>query len=50
MPIAWDGAEARIVERPRSAFLHGAAVGDTLAVLTPGWTAGSPAPLVLPTR
>ncbi|GGU82282.1 molybdopterin molybdenumtransferase MoeA [Streptomyces albospinus] len=47
VPVSWDGAEARIVGGHRSAFLQGAAVADALAAITPGWTDGSPAPLVL---
>ncbi|MFF4433671.1 molybdopterin molybdotransferase MoeA [Streptomyces sp. NPDC001513] len=47
VPVAWEGSGARIIGGHRSAFLHGAAVGDALAVIADDWTDGSPAPLVL---
>ncbi|MFB7176180.1 molybdopterin molybdotransferase MoeA [Streptomyces sp. NPDC056257] len=47
VPVAWEGSGARITGGHRAAFLHGAAVGDALAVLADDWTDGSPAPLVL---
>ncbi|MFG2988169.1 molybdopterin-binding protein [Streptomyces sp. NPDC048257] len=47
VPVAWDGAVARIADGHRAAFLQGAAVGDALAAITPDWTEGSPAPLFL---
>ncbi|MEV7443143.1 molybdopterin-binding protein [Streptomyces sp. NPDC091204] len=47
VPVAWEGSGARITRGHRGAFLHGAAVGDALAVLADDWTDGSPAPLVL---
>ncbi|AKA08519.1 hypothetical protein SAZ_06225 [Streptomyces noursei ZPM] len=47
MPVAWDGSAARIVSGHGSAFLHGATMSDAPAALTPDWTDGDPAPLVL---
>ncbi|MGW2631413.1 molybdopterin molybdotransferase MoeA [Streptomyces chattanoogensis] len=46
VPVARDGSGARVVGGHRAAFLHGAALGDALAVITDGWEDGSPAPLV----
>ncbi|WP_405791734.1 molybdopterin molybdotransferase MoeA [Streptomyces sp. NBC_00029] len=50
VPVAWDGVRATIADGHRAAFLQGAAVGDALAAITPDWTDGSPAPLVLTAR
>ncbi|MFI1064385.1 molybdopterin molybdotransferase MoeA [Streptomyces spororaveus] len=47
VPVAWDGARARITEGHGAAFLRGAAVGDALAALPPDWTDGGAAPLLL---
>ena len=49
VPVAWEGAGARVVGGHRAAFLRGAAVGDALAVIGDGWSDGAPAPLLLPT-
>ncbi|MFB7512115.1 molybdopterin molybdotransferase MoeA [Streptomyces sp. NPDC056144] len=48
VPVAWSPDGCRIVAGHGAAFLRGAAVGDALAALGPDWTAGSPAPLLLP--
>lgn len=48
VPVSWTGGDARIVEGHRAAFLGGAAVGDALAAIGPGWTDGDLAPLLLP--
>ncbi|MDA5285581.1 molybdopterin-binding protein [Streptomyces sp. Isolate_45] len=47
VPVAWEGAGARVVGGHRAAFLRGAAVGDALAVIGDGWVDGAPAPLLL---
>ncbi|MEU3772445.1 molybdopterin molybdotransferase MoeA [Streptomyces sp. NPDC032472] len=47
VPVAWDGDGARIADGHGAAFLHGAAVADALAAVPPGWTEGSPVPLLL---
>ncbi|MFD4240493.1 molybdopterin molybdotransferase MoeA [Streptomyces sp. NPDC058525] len=47
VPVAWAGSGARIIGGHRSAFLHGAAVGDALAVIADDWADGGSAPLVL---
>ncbi|MFB6879523.1 hypothetical protein ACFCY8_01595 [Streptomyces noursei] len=47
VPVAWDGSASRIVSGHGSAFLHGATMSDAPAALTPDWTDGDPAPLVL---
>ncbi len=47
LPVAWDGAAARIVAGHRSAFLHGAALANALAAIPPDWTPGTPVPLIL---
>ncbi|MDA5280884.1 molybdopterin molybdotransferase MoeA [Streptomyces sp. Isolate_45] len=47
VPVAWEGSGARIVGGHRAAFLHGAALGDALAVITEDWKDGDRAPLVL---
>ncbi|MFE2327886.1 molybdopterin molybdotransferase MoeA [Streptomyces sp. NPDC059385] len=49
VPVAWDEAGARIVDGHRAAFLRGAAVGDALAALPPGWSDGRSASLLLTT-
>ncbi|MFJ4340592.1 molybdopterin molybdotransferase MoeA [Streptomyces sp. NPDC088915] len=48
VPVAWDGDGCRIVGGHGAAFLRGAACGDALAALGPGWTDGAPAPVMLP--
>ena len=47
IPVAWEGGTARVVGGHRAAFLQGAALGDALAALPPGWVTGTPAPLLL---
>ncbi|MFC9325747.1 hypothetical protein [Kitasatospora sp. NPDC057015] len=47
VPVVWDGPGARVTGGHRAAFLHGAAVGDALVVITDDWTDGAPTPLVL---
>ncbi|MFG2292328.1 molybdopterin molybdotransferase MoeA [Streptomyces sp. NPDC048603] len=47
VPVVWEGAGARAADGHGAAFLRGAAVGDALAALPPGWAEGDPAPLVL---
>ena len=47
IPVAWEGGAARVVGGHRAAFLQGAALGDALAALPPGWVTGRPAPLLL---
>lgn len=47
VPVAWEGSGARIVGGHRAAFLHGAALGDALAVITEDWKDGDRTPLVL---
>ncbi|HKR48124.1 MAG TPA: molybdopterin molybdotransferase MoeA [Pseudonocardiaceae bacterium] len=47
VPVAWEGGAARVVGGHRAAFLRGAALGDALAAVPPGWTDGTPVPLVL---
>ncbi|MGH3882058.1 MAG: molybdopterin-binding protein, partial [Pseudonocardiaceae bacterium] len=47
VPVAWDGGAARVVGGHRAAFLRGAALGDALAAIPPGWADGTPVPLIL---
>lgn len=47
IPVTWEGGAARAVEGSQAAFLRGAALGDALAALPPGWVDGAPAPLIL---
>ncbi|MBV9730317.1 MAG: molybdopterin molybdotransferase MoeA, partial [Pseudonocardiales bacterium] len=47
VPVAWEGGAARVVGGHRAAFLRGAALGDALAALPPGWVDGTPVPLIL---
>ncbi|MFH8369836.1 molybdopterin molybdotransferase MoeA [Streptomyces sp. NPDC018031] len=49
VPVSWDGTGATVADGHRAAFLRGAAVGDAIAAITPGWTDGDPAPLLLTT-
>ncbi|MFE1804621.1 molybdopterin molybdotransferase MoeA [Streptomyces sp. NPDC059533] len=49
VPVVWDEAGARIADGHRAAFLRGAAVGDALAALPPGWSDGRSASLLLMT-
>ena len=47
LPVAWDGAAARVVAGHQPAFLCGAALADALAVIPPDWTSGQPVSLLL---
>ncbi|MEU2711458.1 molybdopterin molybdotransferase MoeA [Streptomyces sp. NPDC007205] len=47
IPVTWDGATARTLGGHRPAFLHGAALADALAAVTPDWRSGESAPLIL---
>ncbi|MGH3775846.1 MAG: molybdopterin molybdotransferase MoeA [Pseudonocardiaceae bacterium] len=47
IPVAWEGGAARVVGGHRAAFLRGAALGDALAAVPPGWADGKPVPLIL---
>lgn len=47
IPVAWEGGAARVVGGHRAAFLRGAALGDALAAIPPGWAHGTPTPLLL---
>ncbi|MFD7630301.1 molybdopterin molybdotransferase MoeA [Streptomyces sp. NPDC059851] len=47
VPVAWDGAGARVADGHGAAFLRGAAVADALAVVPPDWIEGGPVPLLL---
>lgn len=47
IPVTWEGGAARVLGGHRAAFLAGAALGDALAALSPGWVDGTPAPLIL---
>ncbi len=47
LPVAWDGATARVVAGHQPAFLRGAALADALAVIPPDWTPDRPASLLL---
>ncbi|MGH3811457.1 MAG: molybdopterin molybdotransferase MoeA [Pseudonocardiaceae bacterium] len=47
VPVAWEGGVARVVGGHRAAFLRGAALGDALAAVPPGWADGKPVPLIL---
>ncbi|WP_411074986.1 molybdopterin molybdotransferase MoeA [Streptomyces sp. cmx-4-7] len=48
VPVSWSDDGCRIAAGHRAAFLRGAAVGDALAAIGPGWTDGGPAPVLLP--
>ncbi|MEU1279768.1 molybdopterin molybdotransferase MoeA [Streptomyces sp. NPDC005805] len=48
VPVSWTDDGCRIAAGHRAAFLRGAAIGDALAALGPGWRDGSPAPVLLP--
>lgn len=47
IPVAWQGGVVRVVGGHRAAFLQGAALGDALAAIPPGWVEGKPVRLVL---
>ncbi|MFJ9854753.1 molybdopterin molybdotransferase MoeA [Streptomyces sp. NPDC101150] len=47
VPVTWNGSEARIADGHGAAFLQGAGISDALAAITPGWSDGTPAPLIL---
>lgn len=47
VPVAWEGGAARVIGGHRAAFLRGAALADALAAIPPGWTDGTPVPLLL---
>ncbi|MGH3830028.1 MAG: molybdopterin molybdotransferase MoeA [Pseudonocardiaceae bacterium] len=47
IPVTWEGGVVRVVGGHRAAFLAGAALGEALAALPPGWVDGAPAPLIL---
>jgi molybdopterin molybdotransferase len=47
VPVTWDGDSARVLDRHRAADLHGAALATALVAITPTWTNGAPAQLII---
>lgn len=47
IPVAWEGGAARVIDGHQAGFLRGAALADGLAIITPGWADGAPAPVLL---